>query len=197
MYEYSENIWEPNNVNINLRQELENLKGEFSISLLYMRNCKFVRCTCFNDLNKTGNPSCPKCLGSGFFASIEKMEAIESSISKYSGNNKMEITPIGAINQKEEVYYINYKKLPKEKDYMLKVTWDSNGVPVDIVKVLEVVNIYEMRGDNGRVELYGVHVEERADLMKTYNKALHSLPKKAKMVLSKGGKYIWPYKLIR
>lgn len=195
MYEFSKNIGEIKNVEIDLRHELNLLNSEFSINVLYIRNAKFVRCDCFDDLEKTGNPKCPKCFGSGYFASIQKFKAIESSVSAYSTNNKVQVQPIGTIDHKDEVYYFEYEALPRERDFILKVSW-KDGKPVDVIKVLEVTNIYEMRGTNGRVEVYGVHVNNRPDEVIKFNNMLHRLPLKAKRILGKGDKFVWPLKLL-
>lgn len=195
MYEFSKNISEVKNVNIDLRHELNLLDSEFGIDILYIRNTKFVRCDCFNDLEKTGDPKCPKCFGSGYFASIQKFKTIESSVSAYSSNNKVQIQPIGAIDNKDEVYYFEYEALPKERDFILKVSW-KDGIPIDVIKVLEVDNIYEMRGTHGRVEVYGVHVDNRPDEVIKFDKMLKRLPLKAKRILGKGDKFIWPLKLL-
>ena len=195
MYEFSKSIGEIKNVEIDLRHELNLLNSEFSIDVLYIRNAKFVRCDCFNDLEKTGDPKCPKCFGSGYFASIQKFKTIESSVSAYSSNNKVQVHPIGAIDNKDEVYYFEYETLPKERDFILKVSW-KDGIPIDVIKVLEVVNIYEMRGTHGRVEVYGVHVENKPDEVIKFNRMLKKLPSKAKRILGKGDKFIWPLKLL-
>lgn len=195
MYEFSKNIGEITNVEIDLRHELNLLNSEFSIDVLYIRNIKFVRCDCFDDLEKTGNPKCPKCFGSGYFASIQKFKAIESSISAYSSNNKVQVQPIGAIDHKDEVYYFEYEALPKERDFILKVSW-KDGKPIDVIKVLEVTNVYEMRGTNGRIEVYGVHVNNKPDEVIKFNSVLYRLPSKAKRILGKGEKFIWPLKLL-
>ena len=195
MYEFSKSIGEIKNVEIDLRHELNLLNSEFSIDVLYIRNAKFVRCDCFNDLEKTGDPKCPKCFGSGYFASIQKFKTIESSVSAYSSNNKVQVYPIGAIDNKDEVYYFEYETLPKERDFILKVSW-KDGIPIDVIKVLEVVNIYEMRGTHGRVEVYGVHVENKPDEVIKFDRMLKKLPSKAKRILGKGDKFIWPLKLL-
>ena len=54
-----------------------------------------------------------------------------------------------------------------------------------------------MRGDNGRVELNGCLIDSRTDLVKPFTEVLTSLPKKAVSQLLKGGKYIWPNKLLK
>ena len=152
MYKFTDKELEIHNVEIDLRHESELLTNEFGIDVLYIRNCKFVRCRCFNDLNKTGDPNCKLCFGTGHFASIEKIKAIESANSAYSSDSSITQLPIGVTDQKSEVYYIRHPFVPKERDIILKVTWDKQGYPVDIIKVLEIINVYEMRGDKGRVE---------------------------------------------
>ena len=196
MYKFTDKESEVRNVEINLRHEAETLTNEFGIDVLYIRNCKFVRCRCFYDLNKSGDPNCKLCFGTGHFASIEKIQAIESSNSAYSSDNSITQLPIGATDQKNEVYYIRHPFVPKERDMILKVTWDSQGYPIDIVKVLEIINVYEMRGDKGRVELNGCLVNNRTDLVRPFTKILSSLPRKTVSPLLRGGKTIWPNKLI-
>ena len=196
MYKFTDKESEVRNVEINLRHEAETLTNEFGIDVLYIRNCKFVRCRCFDDLNKTGDPDCKLCFGTGHFASIEKIQTIESSNSAYSSNSSITQLPIGVTDQKNEVYYIRHPFVPKERDIILKVTWDRQGYPVDIIKVLEIINVYEMRGDKGRVELNGCLVNNRTDLVRPFTKILSSLPRKAVSPLLKGGKSIWPNKLI-
>ena len=196
MYKFTDKESEIRNVEINLRHEAETLTNEFGIDVLYIRNCKFVRCKCFDDLNKTGDPDCKLCFGTGHFASIEKIQAIESSNSAYSSNSSITQLPIGVTDQKNEVYYIRHPFVPKERDIILKVAWDRQGYPIDIIKVLEIINVYEMRGDKGRVELNGCLVNNRTDLVRPFTKILSSLPRKAVSPLLKGGKSIWPNKLI-
>ena len=179
MYKFTDKESEVRNVEINLRHEAETLTSEFGINVLYIRNCKFVRCRCFDDLNKTGDPNCKLCFGTGHFASIEKIQAIESSNSAYSSDSSITQLSIGVTDQKNEVYYIRHPFVPKERDMILKVTWDSQGYPIDIVKVLEIINVYEMRGDKGRVELNGCLVNDRTDLVRPFTKILSSLPRKA------------------
>ena len=192
MYKFTDKTSEVKNVEINMRQEANSLINEFGINVLYIRNCKYVRCSCFDDLNKTGDPNCKICMGSGYFASIQKTQAIESSNSAYSDSNSIAQMPIGITDQKNEIYYIRHNLNPKERDYILKVTWDINGNPIDIVKVLEIVNVYEMRGDNGRIELTGCVVNDRTDMVRSFTQMLKQLPPKAKNYLAKGGKSIWP-----
>lgn len=197
MYKFTNNQLEVNNVEIDLRHESEALINEFGINVLYVRNCKFIRCNCFDDLNKSGDPNCKLCMGTGHFASIQKIKAIESTNNAYSSSNAMVSTPIGVTNQKNEVYYIRHQLNPKERDLILKVTWDSQGYPVDVLQVLEIVNVYEMRGDKGRVELNGCMINNRTDLVQSFTETLSTLPKKAVTQLLKGGKCIWPNKLLK
>ena len=196
MYKFTNIKSEMRNVPIDLRYESEILTEEFGIYVLYVRNNKFVRCKCFDDLNKTGDPNCKLCLGSGYFASIQRIKVIESSINPYRRTSSIIQTNIGVTDQKNEVYYIRQQYNPKERDMILKVTWDKDGNPVDLKKVLEIINVWDMRGDQGRSELYGCVISDRTDLMKSYNELLHRIPFKGINEILKGGKYIWPYRML-
>lgn len=196
MYKFTDKKSEVNNVAIDMRRNADGLVQEFGIDVLYVRNCKFVKCRCFSDLDKTGNPDCPYCMGSGFFSSIEKVQAIESSNRAYVSENSIAQLPIGVTNQKNEIYYIKHDVTPKERDYLLKVTWDKHGKPVDIVKVLEIVNVYEMRGDSGRVELTGCVIDDRTDMVRAFSKVLRQLPPASVQYLAIGGRSIWPSQIL-
>lgn len=196
MYKFTNQEFEFKNVDIDLRHDAKLLTEEFGINILYVRNCKFVRCRCFDDLHKSGNADCPLCLGTGYFASVQKVKGIESSNGAYSSKNAIKQTNIGVTDQKNEVYFLESKTNPKERDMILKVTWDKQGYPVDVMKVLEIIGVYEMRGDNGRVEVNGCIINNRTDLVKPFSDVITKLPRKAVMELLKGGKYIWPNKLL-
>jgi len=196
MYKFTNQSAELRNVDIDMRFQSELLTNEFGIDILFIHNCKFVRCRCFNDLHKTGDPNCPICHGTGYFASIQKIKAIESSNSAYSDTSSIIQTALGATDQKNEIYYIRQQYNPKERDIILKVTWDKKGNPVDVLKVLEIINVWEMRGDNGRNELNGCVINDKTDLMASYSQALKNLNNKGLNELLKGGKYIWPAQLL-
>lgn len=180
------------NVDIDLRYQINGLTDEFGINILYVRQNKFVKCKCFNDLNKTGDAKCPYCNGSGYFNSIQMIPAIESSNSPYSSTNSILKLNIGVTDQKNEIYYIKQQYTPKERDFILKVTWDKNKNPVDIVKVLEIINIWDTRGDNGRSEFFACLTNDRTDMVTPFTRTLRSLPSKGINTLLQGGKYIWP-----
>lgn len=193
MYKFSDKTdSEFRNVNIDLRHEAQILTEEFGIYVLYIRQNKFVKCKCFDDLNKTGKSKCPYCHGSGYFNSIQMIQAIESSNSPYSSNNSIERLKIGVTDKKEEIYYIRQQYNPKERDFIIKVTWDKNKNPVDVIKVLELINVWDTRGDNGRTEFFACLTNNRTDLVNSFSDTIKSLPNKAIGELLKGGKYIWP-----
>lgn len=183
------------NTPINLRHEVKYLTKEFGYNVLYVRNNKFVKCTCFDDLNKCGDPSCKKCFGSGFFSSLQKIKVLEAANFQYQSENRMRGTSIGATEQKNSIFYIEQQYNPHERDTILKVTWDKNGIPIDIVKVLEIVSVRDMRGDDGRNEFNGCTINDRTDMVNEYQKILRTIPKKVLYEASKGGKGIWPMKL--
>lgn len=196
MYKFTNRSADAFNVDIDLRYEADGLIDEFGIDVLYIRNCKFIRCKCFDDLNKTGDPKCPLCFGTGHFASVEKLQCRESASSAYSSTSSIIQTPIGVNDQKNEIYYIRHNKTPKIRDIIIKVTWDKDKNPVDILQVLEIVNIYRMRGDDGRAEVDGCLINDRTDLVKPFSDILRKLSRKGLNQLLKGGKYIWPSNLL-
>lgn len=195
MYTYSTMLGERANNCIDLRRNLGLLDDEFSIDVLYIRNCKYIRCDCFNDLEKSGRPGCPKCFGSGYFASIQKFRAIESSVSAYSSSNQSVPMPVGLVDQKSEVYYLDYKAAPRIRDFILKVTW-KNKIPIDVIQVLEISNIYEMRGDGGRLEVAGCHILDRPDCVKRFNTVLKKFPRGVLQAIGNGRRYVWPKSLL-
>lgn len=195
MYKFTDQETEVRNVDIDLRHEADVLTQEFGIDILYVRNVKFVRCKCFNDIDKAGDPNCKICFGSGHLASIEKVRVRESGNEAYSSENSITQNRSGETDQKKEVYYVEYPFVPKERDYIVKVSWDKQGYPIDVIKVLEITNIYEMRGDKGRVEVNGCLVDNRTDLVPLYQDFLKRMPRKIVSPLLKGGKTIWPIKM--
>ena len=53
-----------------------------------------------------------------------------------------------------------------------------------------------MRGTNGRIELYGAHINNRPDEVIKFNNMLKKMPLKAKRILGKGDRYICPLNLL-
>ena len=180
------------NVPIDMRHEADFLTREFGFYILYVRNNKYVKCRCFDDLNKCGNPKCKSCFGSGYFSSLQKFRVLTAANMEYRANNALLKEPIGETDQKDEIVYIEQQYNPKERDMVLVMTWDKNGYPVDIVKVLEVIGVRDMRGDSGRNELNGCIVEDRTDLVIEYQKRIKSLPRKVIAKVIEGGKGICP-----
>jgi hypothetical protein len=185
------------NVPIDMRYEMDGLTEEFGYDMLYVRNCKFVKCKCFDDLHKSGNAKCPLCHGFGYLSSIELIKAFESSTKPYMWDNFINKSKIGVTDQKNEVIYVRQFYNPKDRDFILKVTWDKYHTPVDILHVYEIVGVYEMRGDQGRIELNGCSINDMTDLVEPFQKTLRAMPKAAVHNLLKGGKYIWPMSLMK
>lgn len=182
------------NVPIDIRHEAKYLTKEFGFNVIYVRNNKYVKCTCFDDLHKCGDPKCRKCFGSGFFSSMQKIPVLVAGNSPYSEPNRLNKQPIGVTTQKNEIVYIQQEYNPQERDVILKVTWDKYGYPVDIKNVYEIASVREMRGDDGRNELNGCTVNNRTDMVAEYNRMLKAASRKILHEMAKGGKGIWPMK---
>jgi hypothetical protein len=88
--------------------------------------------------------------------------------------------------------YSTHDLKPNPKDRIYITVWVQD-LPIEIKKVFIISNVDEMRCDNGRIEGYMITGKLRADLTSNANSSLKSLPLKAKKIISRGGKYVWPY----
>lgn len=182
------------NLPINLREQFAGLNQSFGYDMLYVRNCKYVKCSCFNESYGSPNPECPLCFGSGYFASIEKVHCIEKSPFRGKDNNKLTQSDIGSFDAGEIHIYAEFQTLPKNKDFLIKVTWDKHGRPVDVLRVCEIQNAHEYRMDGGRCELCKLIAKERPDKLDLFKTQLKQLSPSLKQQLARGGKAIWQYK---
>lgn len=176
-------------VKIDLREEFDLLQNEFSLSILLIRNNNDTRCRCYDPLHRDGNRNCKMCGGSGKISSIEKINVIHQNANK---DNNVKLTEIGLSITNTISFYIDRKHFPKVQDQILIVGFDKNGLPVDIKKSCTIVSVQEIRGDNGRNELFQVYGKYSPDKIKVDQKRLNSIPLEHKKKLVEGKKYIWP-----
>ena len=168
-------------VNIDLRKEFDYMINNFGIPVLYVRRNKFVRCSCYNELHKCGDPNCKACLGSGFLNILEPKDTLKS-YSRYN-LNCMEQSPIGSIDTEDVVFNINFKQQPNKKDLIIQPLYDSNGLITGVDSVYEIYTKLNINGDSGRTELYTIGCKTRNDRMIQIKKVINSLSKNDKIAL--------------
>lgn len=178
-------------INIDLRQEFDFLKEHFAIDLLMIRSNKHSRCKCYDPLHRDGDRRCRVCGGTGKISSIEKISAIHQNVNA-SGFVKM--TDLGLSVSNTIVLYFDLKAVPKAQDQVLIVGFDKYGSPVDIKKSCTIVSVQEVRGDNGRLEMYQVYAKYSPEKIDVDQKRLNSIPPAQKRDIAKGKRYIWPQK---
>ena len=177
--------------NINIREELIKMIDEWGIEVLYVRESKYIKCKCYNNLHRTGDVKCPLCQGQGYLTTIEKTKLIYDNNYTFGGDvpNK----GMGDIVNDSIIFYMLANSNPKVRDNVYLTGWNKT-LPVDVQKVCIIKSVDEIRLDNGKLEGYMVSVKVKPSSLQQANELLKSLSIKAKTTLAKGGKYIWPYK---
>lgn len=175
---------------IDLRQELSSSIECYGLKALYIRENKYVRCRCYNQLHRSGDASCKICGGFGHLTAIEPVRFIYDN--NYFRDGEAENKGLGMTSTESIVLYMDYRSQPKVKDRVYITNWIGT-VPQEIARVYIVSAIDEMRMDDGRIEAYAVTAKLRTDLLKNANDSLNALDSKSKINLGKGGKHIWPY----
>lgn len=178
---------------INLREEIESMLDSYGLKALYIRENKYARCRCYNQLHRSGDSTCKICGGFGHLTAIEPVKFIYDN--NYFRDGEAENKGLGITSNESIIMYTSYKTQPKTKDRVYITNW-IGSVPQEISRVYIVSSVDEMRMDNGRVEGYTVTAKLRTDLLKNANASLNALDNASKVKLGKGGKHIWPYNSI-
>lgn len=133
-------------IDIDFREEVKELESAYGINVVHIQNSKYIKCKCFNDLYKTGNPKCNLCFGTGRVTTLSIKKAI-----KYNQEGGSVDTELGNIVKDKNVFIFNHTYEISEKDYILMVGF-NNGCIKDIKNQFEVEYVDEVRGDRGRIE---------------------------------------------
>lgn len=176
-------------IDIDLRNEFDNLSKQFSLKVLLVRRNMNTRCKCYSLLNHDGDSSCKICGGSGHVNIIEQVNSINQNMTT---KEAIKITEIGLSAMNTMVFYFDHKVAPKVQDRIFIVGYDKYGLPVDIKKSCTVINVMPMRGDNGRLEMYKVYAKYSPEKIRQDQKRLNSIPNKIKAKIAKGVRYTWP-----
>ena len=178
---------------IDMRSEVLTLHSELAYHILYNRTTKYIKCKCFNELYKSGNPRCQICHGNGYLTSLERMEVIE-----YTPDLKaLSASSLGSYSRHEKVFFFSYKAAPKRKDLMLVTGWNKDQTPSNLHEVYEVKDVNVVRGDEGKVEYYRVLAVLVPDLKRQLQDSINRLPTEARRQIARGRRYVWPIKKVK
>lgn len=174
---------------IDLRQEFEGLKNEFNLKVLLIRTNQRTRCKCYDPYNHDGDSNCKICGGTGKLNMIEMTPTIHEN---FNTSSLIKMTELGLSVSNTILLFFDYKVIPKVRDRVLIVGYDSRGIPVDIKKDCTIASVEEVRGENGRIELYMVYAKYSPENIKRDQRRLNRIPPKVKKEIMKGRRYTWP-----
>ena len=143
---------------IDIRKRIKGLLDEYSHNIVYIRRDTRFHCECFVERSGEPNPNCPKCFGTGYVVTVEKVRTrrkISSVPETLIGVNQLQQT--GTIAPNSYTYYFEHDKNPVVDDLILEVIWDTQGVPRYIKDKYLISAINPMLGYKGRVEFFQVY----------------------------------------
>lgn len=164
---------------INLRNEANYLIDNYGIDVLYVRNSKYMKCKCYDELYKLGNYKCNICFGSGKITSIEKMKCFYNNDKYYSKS-----TIAGKYNVDIGKFIFKYNSEIEFNDVILVVGY-KDGKVKDVKQVYKVNNSNEIRCDKGRIEYYEVDVITDNTLVKRFDSYIKNNDVSKKMIIGR------------
>ena len=148
---------------INLRSEVNYLINSYGITILYIRNSKYMKCKCYDELYKSGDHSCEVCFGTGKITSIEPIKCFYNNNSYYS-----KLSGAGKYNVDIGQFVFKHDSKVDFNDLILIVGYNGDKI-VDVKQVYKINNINEIRCDDGRIEFYEVDVMTDNTLFGKFN----------------------------
>lgn len=178
---------------IDVREEIGYILTYNSIKILYVRNNKTTRCKCFNQLHQSGDSKCIMCGGSGVLSSAEIIDTFQNPSSmddslRISGEKN---TDIGRANLYSKTFYFKHNIFPSTGDKIIIVGFDSNNIPIEVKESLYIGICREVRGFNGRIEMFKTICRSSPQSTTLDQKRLNSIKNSDKVNLMKGVKYQW------
>ncbi|AIY85272.1 hypothetical protein U729_3074 (plasmid) [Clostridium baratii str. Sullivan] len=166
---------------IDLEEQFNYLLNKFGSNIIYVRHSEIMKCDCYNELFKKGDPNCNNCLGSGKALGLRMSKIIiKNSLGDYK-----EMTSGFEISKSTTLYMPNTYK-PKAGDYILFAEYDKNGYVDNVTDVYEVSCPNETRGDNGKIEFFSLKGILRKDKTISFNKLIKNMNSFKKKLLKDG-----------
>ncbi|URZ09259.1 hypothetical protein [Clostridium felsineum] len=164
----------------NLRNEFRNLQHDFGEDILYIKINDSIKCSCFNEFYKVGDPDCLKCLGTGFNITIEKTKVINYNSMK----NTVQHSKVGEIYSPIYTLYFDHTKNPEIKDRICLSEFSENQI--NIKAVCEITGTNAEKGSLGRNEFYTVQAKTRPELLTQTQNFFNNLSSDNKELIIKG-----------
>lgn len=142
-------------IDINLREELDALLDEYGHYVLLQRSSRRLRCRCWHEVRREGDPNCPYCLGRGRVSRIERHKVRYSSgLSTIQRPMATTLSPVGPSWVDGKLFYFKHNVEVQTGDFIYEVGWSAKNKkkPTHLISAYLINDVYEYRGDNGRIE---------------------------------------------
>lgn len=140
------------NVKKTMEKEIEN-----GVDILIQRKSMKVKCSCFDELNKSGDSKCNICLGEGLLYKVQKERSIFQKNSPQS-NSEIKQTNLGYINQSKFNLYLKANVKPSVNDKIFMASWQYD-LPIELKRVLRIETVNPIIDNRGNTLLYDVQVK--------------------------------------
>ncbi|WP_067924175.1 hypothetical protein [Alicyclobacillus shizuokensis] len=140
-----------------IRQIIGQLFDRFSYKIVYVRRNRKFKCTCYSERSGEGDPSCPKCFGTGNVVTIETVRTrrrFQTIPETLPGAGKY--TSAGTFSIQAYVYYFEAGTNPQMGDLILEVDWDQDK-PIGVREKLYISTIQTMQEFEGNPAFYQVY----------------------------------------
>ncbi|WDI05130.1 hypothetical protein PUW25_25315 (plasmid) [Paenibacillus urinalis] len=142
-----------------LREDLAKFFDEYAHNVVYVRRDPRFRCACYSERSGEPTSNCPKCFGTSYVVSMEKVRT-RRTLSSFPESlpNTNRSAAFGSMVPKQYVYYLEHDINPKENDLILEVQWDK-GMPVRIMQKHSISVAEPLYGKGGRVEFWVTYLK--------------------------------------
>ena len=174
---------------INLKWEFDEIIREFGHPVILIRALKNKECNCVTRLNKSANPKCPICFGTGKINSSEIIKI--RNVTKYSLIN-YKFAEMGQTIASPNTIYISSEVRPCTNDLIVQCGF-SNGKPIidEYSQIYLLDNVAPLRAENGEIAYFTCTAESQPkdknvrliNILDSFNKAQEEKNNQSELIL--------------
>ena len=117
-------------VSFDLKKEFDDIINEYGHYVLVLRKDRRTYCSCYNEVTREANRTCPYCLGLGYNYVAEKHRVRSEDESDPTSLNRLMMNKgVGHVVADDRRYFVRTNCHVESKDLFLEVDWDSYGRP--------------------------------------------------------------------
>jgi hypothetical protein len=125
----------------------ENVLKQYGKYLVYIRRDTRIRCSCWSDNSREGDPRHPTCLGTGYKITIERyLGLVQVSMPNTQQEYASAHTPIGVLTQSGTILFFPRETWPNTGDKVIEVEWDvSKSQVLNRGRVARLLDSYALQ----------------------------------------------------